>query len=226
MLHLIIFRCHCTLISAKEIFKHQSYISTHIALMTPCPVFETLTSQNPDKMEVCIHCQIKSPVAGVTITTELFFSGLNLPKRLDKNSLCALIGYIKADFKAEGNDRFASTWAFIHCNEFLFHRDVKHFILTVKNMLLIKLISKQYFKRTLSTSGFKNLGIEFSLLSQQCVSGGRSHCRKCQSYFPLSLSKQCLFNSNWNLILLFAHHFLCLIISQLNSIWVFNNILW
>lgn len=109
-------------------------------------------------------------------------------------------------------------------------RDVKETVLTMKDthsfLLLRKVISKQYFKRTLSTSGFKKTWIEFSLLSQQCLSGGRCCHRKCQSYFPLSLSLQCLFNSNWNLILLFAHHFPWLIIPRLNSIWVFNNILW
>lgn len=80
--------------------------------MTPSPVIETLTSQNPNEMEVCIHFQSfpnGSPVVGVTITTVLFFSGLNLPIQLDKNFLWALINYIKTHFKAEGSYQFDST---------------------------------------------------------------------------------------------------------------------
>lgn len=150
--------------------------------------------------------------------TTVLFSGQNHWRNI---SLSALIKYIKAYFKAEEVIGSAELEHLLTVMNFYF-RDVKETLLTMKDthsfLLLRKVISKQYFKRTLSTSGFKNPRIEFSLLSQQCLSGGRCCRRKCQSYFPLSSSMQCLFNSNWNLILLFAHHFPCLVIPRLNSI--------
>ena len=83
----------------------------------------------------------------------------------------------------------------------------------------INLCATCYWVRKHPASLPESLWIEtFFAPEPQSRSDGRHHRGECQPYFPLCQSTRCLFNSNWNLIPLFAHHFPRLVIPHLNSI--------